>query len=69
MYKATREDAYHVLCLLLPVEWLCDIQITSGPVDGEKADRFLISSWTSDAVIDLPYFVLVRADLDKAHRP
>lgn len=62
------KDAYCVLGLCLSVQWLCEVQSSSVSVHGEEINRILISSWTSDAVIDLLYFIFIRTDLDKTHQ-
>lgn len=67
VYK-TELGSYQVLGHLLSVQWLCDIQNTSVSVHGEKVNRRLISSWASDAVMNLLHFVFIRANLDKHSR-
>lgn len=57
------EGSYHVLGLPLSVQWLCDVQNTRRSVHGEKTIRRLISSWTSDAVVDFLYLIFTWTDL------
>lgn len=50
-------EAYRVLGFSLSVQLFCDKQSSCVSVHGEEVYRWLVSSWTSDAVVNLLQFV------------
>lgn len=63
MHKSNFRDVYHVSLLFFSVKWLGEIQNASVSVHSEETNRNLISTWTSDTVIDLFNFIITGTDL------